>query len=55
VATRFRNIEKLFITLTCPSKVPVREEGDVTVYLYHEVHYREQLAELKERHFIFGK
>ena len=30
-------------------KYQYEKDGDVTVYLYHEVHYREQLAELKER------
>lgn len=30
-------------------KYQYEKDGDVTVYLYHEAHYREQLAELKER------
>lgn len=30
-------------------KYRYEKDGDVTVYLYHEAHYREQLAELKER------
>ena len=30
-------------------KYQYENDGDVTVYLYHEAHYREQLAELKER------
>lgn len=30
-------------------KYRYEKEGDATVYLYHEAHYREQLAELKER------
>ena len=30
-------------------KYQYEDGGDVTVYLYHEAHYREQLAELKER------
>ena len=30
-------------------KYQYERDGDVTVYLYHEAHYREQLAELKER------
>lgn len=30
-------------------KCQYEKDGDVTVYLYHEAHYREQLAELKER------
>lgn len=30
-------------------KYRYEKDGDVTVYLYHEAYYREQLAELKER------
>ena len=30
-------------------KYQYEKDGDVTVYLYHETHYREQLLELKER------
>ncbi len=30
-------------------KYQYEKDGDVTVYLYHEAHYREQLAELKEK------
>ena len=30
-------------------KYQYEKDGDETVYLYHEAHYREQLAELKER------
>lgn len=30
-------------------KYRYEKDGDATVYLYHEAHYREQLAELKER------
>lgn len=30
-------------------KYQYEKDGDVTIYLYHEAHYREQLAELKER------
>lgn len=30
-------------------KYQYEKDGDVTVYLYHEAHYREQLAELRER------
>ena len=30
-------------------KYQYEKDGDVTVYLYHEAHYREQFAELKER------
>lgn len=30
-------------------KYQYEKDGDVTAYLYHEAHYREQLAELKER------
>lgn len=30
-------------------KYQYEKDGDVTVYLYHEAHYREQLVELKER------
>lgn len=30
-------------------KYQYEKDGDVTVYLYHEAYYREQLAELKER------
>lgn len=30
-------------------KYQYEKDGDVTVYLHHEAHYREQLAELKER------
>ncbi|MBQ9134756.1 MAG: relaxase/mobilization nuclease domain-containing protein, partial [Lachnospiraceae bacterium] len=30
-------------------KYQYEKDGDMTVYLYHEAHYREQLAELKER------
>lgn len=30
-------------------KYQYEKDGDVTVYLYYEAHYREQLAELKER------
>lgn len=30
-------------------KYQYKKDGDVTVYLYHEAHYREQLAELKEK------
>ena len=30
-------------------KYQYENDGDVTVYLYHEAHYREMLAELKER------
>ena len=30
-------------------KYQYEKGGDVTVYLYHEAHYREQLAELKEK------
>ena len=30
-------------------KYQYEKDGDVTVYLYHEAHYREQLTELKER------
>ena len=30
-------------------KYQYEKDGDATVYLYHEAHYREQLAELKEK------
>lgn len=30
-------------------KYQYERDGDVSVYLYHEAHYREQLAEIKER------
>jgi hypothetical protein len=30
-------------------KYQYEKDGDVTIYLYHEAHYREQLAALKER------